>query len=216
MSPPASSVADIARAHVVFGDQQQRFLAALHRALDHSENPLQRLLCSTSFGMHDMAPSANPRLLFSCPEMTWTGICAVEESCFRRSSSVQPLISGKRRSKVMAAGWNSRAREIAVVPRSATIALASAAMAHIDHNSRECGVVLHDQQHAVAGRDQVAVVVHRHFLHQLGWNRSRRRRRIRSTSPLERISPSLEGQRTVSPAFRLRRGRDISLRQIEA
>ena len=55
--------------------------------------------------------------------------------------------------------------------------LDAAAVRQIDHDAGEGGVVLHDQQHAVAWLHQIAVVVHRHFFHQFGWNRSAGRRK---------------------------------------
>ena len=85
--------------------------------------------------------------------------------------------------------------------------LGSAAMTHIHQNSRECGVVLDDQQHAVGGRDQVAVVIHREFLYQLGRNRVAGRREDQvQVGPGAQLSVA-QGQRTVA-RFRLRRGCD--------
>ena len=72
---------------------------------------------------------------------------------------VHPAMSGRVMSSVMAPGLNSRARDMALLPRSATSAFDAAVVRQVHQNAGEGDVVLDDQQHGIARLDQVAVVV---------------------------------------------------------
>ena len=75
----------------------------------------------------------------------------------------------------MAPGLNSRARASAVLPRSATRALSAALVRQIQQNAREGDIVLHDQQHRIAGPNQIAVVVDLDVVHHRRRGAERRR-----------------------------------------
>ena len=122
-----------------------------------------------------MAPSASPRRRFSSPEMTCTGMWRVAGSCFRRSRIVQPAMSGRLMSSVMAPGLNSRASGQRGGAAQRHQGLDAAIVRQVHQDARERDVVLDDQQHRIAGLDQVAVVVDFEVVHHHG-RRGRRRR----------------------------------------
>ena len=71
--------------------------------------------------------------------MICTGMCRVAGSCLSRSSTVQPCMSGRKRSSVIASGWYSRASASASAPRVATSPLKPAARARSSRMRAKCG-----------------------------------------------------------------------------
>ena len=138
---------------------------------------------------------------------------AVRESCFRRSSKVQPLMSGSRTSSVMALGWNSRASEMAVAPRRATTTFmprlcarstmmrAKVASSSTISSTRSSRVTrLRSSSTTISSTISTGTV-------------SSAGGRIRSSEPRGAFA-GLERQRDIAQ-FGLRNGRDIDLRQVQ-
>ena len=87
------------------------------------------------------------------------GCGASRSSFFSRSSTRQPSMSGRKMSSVIAAGWYSRGQRERRSARRRDDALEALLARGVEQELREAEVVLDDQQHAVARRDGVAVVV---------------------------------------------------------
>ena len=126
--------------------------------------------------------ACRPRCVSSSTEMTWTGMWRVRGSCLRRSSSVQPSMSGQpevERDRVRLV-----ARAPAPAPSSPSLrdqALEALLARQLEQDRRERRVVLDDEQDAVAGLDGVPVV---------GEADERHRRRWRLGRPRPSSSPS--------------------------
>ena len=132
---------DDARAldRVVLDDQQRaatrRSTNALHarRRPRSSASLVDRLAAG-----RPMAPSCERRARGSSSvEMTCTGMWRVAGSCFRRSSTRQPSMSGRRMSSVMASGLNSRARASAAGAARRPRALEARLAGHVEQEAGE-------------------------------------------------------------------------------
>ena len=127
-----------------------------------------RLSLVTDFSRYVMAPRASPRRRFSSPVITCTGMCRVAGSCFRRSRIVQPAMSGKLMSSVMAPR-RKLARKCQRGPAAKRHQnLDAAVVRQVHQDAGEGDVVFDDQQHRVAGLNQVPIVVDFNVVHHRG------------------------------------------------
>ena len=157
----------------------------------------------------DRADAAAPAACSSSVETTYTGMCRVSKSCFRRSSTRQPSMSGRQMSSVIGSGSVLARQRQAAAPRDVAMPLKPFSWADVEQQLRERRIVLDDQHDAVAGLNRVAVVVEfvggapapsRQSAMRLG--------RIGLLGAAARVSAAATGRRSG-----LRRG--VGLRQVE-
>ena len=107
---------------------------------------------------YEKAPCESPCWRSSSALMICTGMWRVRGSSFRLLSTVQPSMSGRKMSSVMAVGRNWRARPAPIAPSVGDDALEALVAGQAEQHPRVVRIVLDDEQHAVALRDLVAVV----------------------------------------------------------
>ena len=101
--PISSTIA--LRCVVVVLDDQQRLDRPLDEALDRRERVVERLLRRPASAGARTRRAAGRAALLLVAEMMCTGMWRVRGSCLRRSSTVQPSMSGSAMSSVIASGW---------------------------------------------------------------------------------------------------------------
>ena len=204
----------IALALVVRTNHKQLLHARLCRLADRRECIAKRIVSQRFLQIGDRA-QASPRLLFSSPEIMCTGMCRVAGSCFSRSRIVHPAISGKPISSVIAPGLNSRASEIALLPRSATRAFSPWSCARSTRMRAKVMSSSTISSTASPGLNHVPIVVQHQILHQFAGCRAERR----GSCPRSRLGVSRFLQHDRRDPQRLALGHlhrcQIGLRQIQ-
>ena len=104
------------------------------------------------------APAINAGCSSSIPETMCTGMCRVAGWRLSRSSTVQPSSTGRLMSSTIASGRNSRA-SAGRCRHAARRVLEAPLAGDLELGAGEVGVVLDDQDDAVAVLDRLAVVV---------------------------------------------------------
>ncbi len=111
---------------------------------------------------YENAPCDRPCWRSSSTDSICTGMWRVAGSSLRLFSTVQPSMSGRNTSSVMAVGRYSRASDSACLAAGGDDALEALVARQAEQDARVVRIVLHDQQHvvAVAGcrRDRRATV----------------------------------------------------------
>ena len=132
------------------------------------------------------------------------GDVAVPGSCLRRSRTTQPAMSGRRRSSVMASGVGRLGQLQGHLAPRGDQALEAHLVGHVQQDRGELGVVLDDEEEAVARLEVVAVAADVH----LGDGRRRPRGRRRRTAGVGRARvAAAAGRRRARPRPALRPGR---------
>ena len=105
--------------------------------------------------LHHVGEGAVARAHAAAPlrrEMICTGMCRVAGSSLRLFNTVQPSMSGRNMSSVMAVGRYCRASAAPACPRVRDHALESLVARQPEQHARVMRIVLDDEQHAVARR----------------------------------------------------------------
>ena len=161
---------DDARAlDVVVLDDQQPLRVRRDVRLDAVEGVLEILGASLGLTRYENAPCARPCWRSSSTDRICTGMCRVAGSSLRLLSTVQPSMSGRKMSSVMAVGRYWRASASAACPRFGDDALEALVARQPEQDARVVRIVLDDQQRS--GRPPAIVVA------VVGDDAPRRRRR---------------------------------------
>ena len=164
-----------------------RFCAARRKLLMRS-NACSRSSVVAGLTRYENAPCDSPCCRSSSTESICTGMCRVAGSSLRLFSTVQPSMSGRNMSSVIAVGTvlpRQRKRRLAAVGDDALEALVAR---QPEQDARVVRVVLDDQQHVVALADVVAIVGDDLF--GLGDREHRQRRGVGAGVAGDRRSPA--------------------------
>src|SRR5579872_782719 len=200
---------NIGGANVVFGDEEQLFLTQLHRLLDLVERFLERFFCERFLQATGGAECESAPVVLMTRHDVYRNVSdhgvvlqAVEQ---RPAAHVGEADVESNRARV------ELAREIhGGAAAQGDQCLQAAIMRHLDQDAREGGVVFDDQQHAIAVRNEVAVVVDDEV-----FDRDRSSGRQDEINFGDGVSlGGLADGRGVE-RFKFRSGRNVDLRQIQ-
>src|SRR4030095_16007819 len=93
------------------------------------------------------------------PERIWTGMWRSSGSCFRKSSSAHPSMSGSRRSSEMDCGFDFSGIARTGLAGEGDQPLEAVLAHQVEHQSGKRDVVLDDEEHLVARLDVRAGVL---------------------------------------------------------